>query len=215
MATVHSAASWRAPDARGQRRPRRRRDAGRGWCNGCGHRSIRSLGVIGRKQTTAWIWSESGSSYDQDHATQLPCSFITVLHVGPKEPRFKGTVHRLDYKSMPTWTWLFFGAAPNNLILSEADGGRCMDPVGMEPSDNENFTISDICSLVFHNASRPYPTNLHDTCLNNMYCQMLVAAGNFEGSCVGATPGYKHSCPFMSNESSNFREDLGFTPLGK
>ena len=99
----------------------------------------------------------------------------------------------------PQWSWWW----------------EVMDPVGMEPSDNENFTISDICSLVFHNTSRPYPTNLHDTCLNNMYCQMLVAAGNFEGSCVGATPGYKHSCPFMSNESSNFREDLGFTPLGK
>lgn len=25
-----------------------------------------------------------------------------------------------------TWTGLFFGAAPNNLILSAADGGRCM-----------------------------------------------------------------------------------------
>lgn len=54
---VHSTTSRRAPDARGQRRPRRGRDAGCGWCNGCGHRSIRSLAESHWQETkTPGIW---------------------------------------------------------------------------------------------------------------------------------------------------------------
>ena len=106
---VHSTASRRAPDARGQRRPRRGRDAGCGWCSGCGHRSIRRLATGRWEETKAGgIWWDIVV-----HAVQLQRFFITVLNDGHDSPK-------------STWTGLFFGAAPNNLILSAADGGRCM-----------------------------------------------------------------------------------------
>lgn len=130
--SVHSTTSRRAPDARGQRRPRRGRGAGCGWCNGCGHRSIRSLGVKGRKQKLlgdryGQIMSEDGQVI-QIHVIQLQTCWVqrpTSLRMKKcKKTRLQINDGHGSPKS--TWTGLFFGAAPNNLILSAADGGRCM-----------------------------------------------------------------------------------------
>lgn len=56
-------------------------------------------------------------------------------------------------------------------------------------------------------------------CLNNIYCHMLVAAGNFKGSCVEAMPEASKltNIPALSCQikPQNFGEDLlRFTPLG-
>ena len=76
---VHSTTSWGAPDARGQRRPRRGRGAGCGWCNGCGHRSIRSLGVKGRKQKLVGYHqtrSDQDGQVIQIHVIQLQTAIL-------------------------------------------------------------------------------------------------------------------------------------------
>ena len=140
---VHSTTSRRAPDARGQGRPRRGRDAGCGWCSGCGHRSIRSLArsgweetkTVGRQIRSDHVrgWSgDTDSCYTVTNSDSSPLASM----LGPKTHDSKARWQNVEKTGRQinnghgspksTWTGLFFGAAPNNLILSAADGGRCM-----------------------------------------------------------------------------------------
>ena len=169
---VHSTTSRRAPDARGQRRPRRGRDAGCGWCNGCGHRSIRSLAESHWQETkTPGIWWDKVGI--KTFMWYKSCYPVTVI---PKNEDSKArwkNVKKIGLQindghdgPKSTWTGLFFGAAPNNLILSAADGGRCMGKwLDKDPAQ-------PTCMFVFNNIY--------------IYCHMLVAAVNFKGSCVEA-----------------------------
>ena len=107
--------------------------------------------------------------------TVLQCFFMTLLHVGPNEPRFYGTVERLDYKSMAAM-----------MIPSPPGRGSSLE---LRPT-----TLSSVklmvggawwsglirCKQV---TKRTLPSEWKTSFKNNTHiCQY---AGNFEGSCVG------------------------------